>query len=151
MWCCHLMQLTTSTPWVISQATGQIANFSFQVWSGDWSGVSFTQSMYWLSDNFVITLAVKCKVLFLISVLANEDLLKSVLECLDLVVSSWKRDHPSDTEDDVLVGLSSEDEAEGLATQPRVARKGAKFLQLSQQKFLQLFWWCLNHLLMRFW
>ena len=60
----------------------------------------------------------------LVSVLADEDLLKLVLECLDLVVSSWKRDRP-DTKDDVLVGLSSEDEVEGLATQPRVARKGA--------------------------
>ena len=59
---------------------------------------------------------------FLISVLANEDLLKSVLECLALMVSSWKKDHPSDTEDDITVGLSSKDEAEGLATAPRVAR-----------------------------
>ena len=31
--------------------------------------------------------------------------------------------HPSDTEDETLVGLSSEDEAEGLAALPRVARQ----------------------------
>ena len=62
---------------------------------------------------------------FLISVLADEDLLKLVLECLDRVVLTWKRDHPSNTEEDTLVGLSSEDEVEGLATEPRVARKGA--------------------------
>ena len=61
---------------------------------------------------------------FLISVLVDEDLLNLVLECSDLVVSLWKRDHPSDTEDDVLVGLSSKDEAEGLTTQPGVARRG---------------------------
>ena len=61
---------------------------------------------------------------FLISVLADENLLKSVLECSDLLVSMWKRDHPSDTEDDELVGLSSKDEVKGLATQPGVARKG---------------------------
>ena len=111
---------------------GQVTYFAFQVWSGDWSGVPFTQSMYWLGDNFTTIFAVECMVSFLASVLADEDLLKSVLECLDLVVSSWKRDHPSDTKDNVLVGLSSEDKAEGLATQPGVARKGSEFLQLSQ-------------------
>ena len=62
--------------------------------------------------------------LFLVSVLADGDLLKLVLECSDLVISSSKRDHPSDTEDKVLVGLSSEDEAEGLANQPGVTRRG---------------------------
>ena len=59
--------------------------------------------------------------LFLISVLADEDLLKSVLECSELVVSRWKVCHPSDTED-ITVGLSSEDEAKGLAASPGVAR-----------------------------
>ena len=82
--------------------------------------------MYWLSDNFNIIFIVECMVSFLISVLADEDLLKSVLECSELLASSWKRYHPSDTEDEELVGLSSEDEVEGLATQPRVARKGAR-------------------------
>ena len=60
--------------------------------------------------------------LFVVSVLANEDLLKSVLECSALQVSHWKVDHPSDTEEDVTVGLSSKDEAEGLEPIPRVAR-----------------------------
>ena len=41
------------------------------------------------------------------------------------MVSTWKRDYPSDTKNDVLVRLSSKDEVEGLATEPRVARKGA--------------------------
>ena len=37
-------------------------------------------------------------------------------------VSRWKVDHHSDTEDDQVVGLSSEDEAEGLPATLRVAR-----------------------------
>ena len=63
--------------------------------------------------------------LFVISALADEDLLKSVLECSALQVSHWKVDHPSDTEEDVTVGLSSENEAEGLEPTPRVARHGS--------------------------
>ena len=39
-----------------------------------------------------------------------------------LKVSRWKVDHHSDTEDDEVVGLSSEDEAEDLPAAPRVAR-----------------------------
>ena len=39
-------------------------------------------------------------------------------------VSRWKTLHPSDTEDERNVGLSSEDEAEGLETAPGVARRG---------------------------
>ena len=38
-------------------------------------------------------------------------------------VSRWKILHPSDTEDERNVGLSSEDEAEGLETAPGVARR----------------------------
>ena len=45
-----------------------------------------------------------------------------MLECSALKVSSWKVGHPSDTEDETLVGLSSEDEAEGLVALPGVAR-----------------------------
>ena len=60
--------------------------------------------------------------LFFVSVLADEDLLKSVLECLDLMVLRWKVYHPSDTKEDITVGLSSEDETEGLGASPRVAR-----------------------------
>ena len=57
-----------------------------------------------------------------IPVLADRDLLKSVLECSELVTSLWKRGHPSDTEEDPAVGLSSEDEATGLEPAPGVAR-----------------------------
>ena len=58
----------------------------------------------------------------LISVLDDRDLLKSVLECSELVTSLWKCGHPSDTEEDPAVRLSSEDEAAGLEPKPRVAR-----------------------------
>ena len=51
---------------------------------------------------------------FLLSVLADSSLLKSVLECSPLKASSWKDHHPLDTEDKVAVGLASEDEVEGL-------------------------------------
>ena len=40
-----------------------------------------------------------------------------------LKVSRWKVEHPSDTEDETMVGLSSEDEAEGLEAIPGVARR----------------------------
>ena len=57
-----------------------------------------------------MTFMVTCMVLCLISVLADKDLLKSVLECLALFPSLWMRDHPSDTEDEAVVRLLSEDE-----------------------------------------
>ena len=38
-------------------------------------------------------------------------------------MSRWKIQHPSDTEDDCAVGLTSEDEAEGLEPTPGVARR----------------------------
>ena len=120
------MWLTTSTPQVSSQVTVWVALFAFQVWSGDWLSDLFTQSMYWLSDNFTTAFMVECMVSFLISVLADEDLLKSLLECSELMISAWKRDHPSNAEDDTVVRLSSKDEAEGLATAPGVARQGSR-------------------------
>ena len=49
-------------------------------------------------------------------------LLKSMWECSKLKVSQWKILHPSNTEDDCAVGLSSEDEAEGLEATPGVSR-----------------------------
>ena len=38
------------------------------------------------------------------------------------MVLRWKVDHPLDTEEEIAVGLSSEDEVEGLVASPRVAR-----------------------------
>ena len=45
-------------------------------------------------------------------------------ECSEIKESHWKIAHPSDTEDERNVGLSSEDEAEGLEVAPGVARRG---------------------------
>ena len=45
-----------------------------------------------------------------------------MLECSVMKMSRWKVDHHSDTEDDKHVGLSSEDEADGLPATSRVAR-----------------------------
>ena len=59
------------------------------------------------------------------SVRADHDLLKSVWECSEMKVSQWKILHPSDTEDEQNVGISSEDEAEGLEAAPGVARHGS--------------------------
>ena len=56
------------------------------------------------------------------SVKADSNLLKMVWECSNLKVSQWKIQHPSDTEDKHTIGLTSEDEAEGLEAAPRVAR-----------------------------
>ena len=54
--------------------------------------------------------------------LADHDNLKSILECSQLMMSKWKHDHPSDTEDETLVSLMYEDEAEGMDWCERVAR-----------------------------
>ena len=75
------MWLTTSVLQVSSQVSGWISYFAFQIWSGDWSGVPFIQLMYWSGDHFTTNFTVECMVLFFISVLADEDLLKSVLDC----------------------------------------------------------------------
>ena len=58
------------------------------------------------------------------SVKADCQLLKSVWECSELKVSCWKILHPSDTENEQAVGLTSEDEAEGLEPAPGVSRRG---------------------------
>ena len=56
------------------------------------------------------------------SVKADSNLLKTVWECSDLKVSRWKIQHLSDTEDKCTIGLTSEDEAEGLEAAPGVTR-----------------------------
>ena len=55
----------------------------------------------------------------------TRDLLKSVWECSEMKVSQWKILHPSDTEDEQNVGISSKDEAEDLEAAPGVARRGS--------------------------
>ena len=47
------------------------------------------------------------------SVRANKELIKDVLTCTALTLSTYKTGHPDDTDDPEAVGGSSEDEAEG--------------------------------------
>ena len=61
---------------------------------------------------------------FYISVVTDADNVKDVLEVLGLMVTQWKGAHPSNTEDEVNMGLTSEDEAEGLGPQTGVAWRG---------------------------
>ena len=49
-----------------------------------------------------------------LSVRANEELVKDVLTCTALTPSTYKAQHPDDTDDQDAVGGSSEDEAEGM-------------------------------------
>ena len=55
---------------------------------------------------------------------ADRNLLKSVWECSNIKLSRWRILHPSDTEDERNVGISSEDKAEGLEDAAGVARCG---------------------------
>ena len=48
------------------------------------------------------------------SVHANKELIKDILTCTALTPSTYKTQHPDDTDDPEAVGGSSEDEAEGL-------------------------------------
>ena len=59
--------------------------------------------------------------LLCISVHADEDLEKYVLETLKLCCTMFKLKCPADTEDEALVGISSEDEAEDLDLDPAIA------------------------------
>ena len=52
--------------------------------------------------------------------ISDADLLKFVLECSPLLTLPYKAEHMSDTEDGAEVGLSSEDEAEGLPLSPGI-------------------------------
>ena len=56
--------------------------------------------------------------------IADADLMKSVLETSRLLTLPYRAEHPSDTEDRLNIGLSSEDEAEGLLTGPGRAHRG---------------------------
>ena len=56
--------------------------------------------------------------------MADEDNIKDILLTSPLMVSWYRAEHPSDTEDKGGVGLLSEDEAEGLGPEAEVAWKG---------------------------
>ena len=56
--------------------------------------------------------------------MADEDNVKDVLLTSPLMVSWYRKEHPSDTEDEGDVGLSSEAEAEGLDPEAGAAQRG---------------------------
>ena len=60
---------------------------------------------------------------FSFSVMADEDNVKDILLTSTLMVSWHRVEHPLDMEDEGGVGLSSEDEAEGLGPEAEVAQK----------------------------
>ena len=78
-------------------------------------------------------------VAFLISVIADADVMKSVLETSRLLTLPYKAEHPSNTEDGHEVGLTSE----GLPAGPGVACGGVVLvlLQLLGQEG-RTKWWC---------
>ena len=61
---------------------------------------------------------------FSLSVMADEDNIKDVLLTSPSMVSWYRAEHPLDTEDEGGVGLSSEDEEEGLGPEAEVTQKG---------------------------
>ena len=86
-------------PQVSSQVIGQVSLLPFRSgWVIGWVIHLLSWCIGWVTTLPLILQS--SMVSFLISVLANEDLLKLVLECLELMISAWKRDHPSDNEDD---------------------------------------------------
>ena len=56
--------------------------------------------------------------------IADADLMKSVLEMSRLLTLPYKAEHPSDIEDGLEVGLSSEDEVDSLPADPGRAHRG---------------------------
>ena len=82
-------------------------------------------SIYWLHCwslcmvNLLVTL-------LCISVHAGEDLEKYVLETSKLCCTMFKLKCPADTEDEALVGISSEDEAEDINLDPGHHSSGSK-------------------------
>ena len=58
-----------------------------------------------------------------LSVALDNDNQKMVLSVQDIRLSAHKDAHPSDSEDNVDIGLSSEEEAEDLAESPHIRRK----------------------------
>ena len=94
---------------VIGHIPGHIAYLALFVWSTYWS----------LS----------------ISVVADTDNIKDVLEVIEvsgLMVIWWKQAHPSDTEDEANVSLTSKDKVEEREHQPGVACRGLPACQPPQ-------------------
>ena len=106
--------------WVIEWVTYWVNKF---ILHQRWQWVN-DQMSEWMNETFCLQNMNEYvnEWLAVFSVLADASLLKSVLECSVLEVSRWKVEHLTDTKDDVMVGLTSEDEAEGLPTTLGIAR-----------------------------
>ena len=93
--------------------------------AGGWASIACTMWLsYWSHCNCTCVSSSHLAGHFSISVIADADLMKSVLETSRLLTSLYKAEHPSDTEDRLNVGLSSKDEAEGLLTNLGRAHRG---------------------------
>ena len=52
----------------------------------------------------------------------QKDLVKDVMVCGDVLMSTYKTQHPDDTDDPQDVGLSSDDEATGMGEEIGISR-----------------------------
>ena len=59
----------------------------------------------------------------LITVKADEDLNKYIFECSRLSCTLWKHHFPQDMEDEAAIGISSEDEVDGMPLVSHQARE----------------------------
>ena len=66
---------------------------------------------------------IEWSLVYLLLVWANSELVKDVLTCRPLENSVYKSQHPDDTEDLDAVGMSSEDEAEGMGDILGISRR----------------------------
>ena len=66
---------------------------------------------------------IEWSLVYLLLVRANRELVKDVLTCRPLENSVYKSRHPDDTDDPDAVGMSSEDEAEGMGDILGVSRR----------------------------
>ena len=93
--------------------TGHVAGLL--VWSHEWSPCYMVLLFAWLTYQSLC-----------ISVHADEDLEKYVLATSKLCCMMFKHKCPADTEDEALVGISSEDEAEDLDLDPAIAHQAVR-------------------------
>ena len=66
---------------------------------------------------------IKGLLVLLLSIQADKQLVKDVLTCRPLENSLYKSHHPDNTDDPDTVGVSSEDEAEGMEDILEVSRR----------------------------
>ena len=99
-----------------------------ECWSPCWSHCSIYWShcsIYW-SCCWLLCMVNLLVTLLCLSVCADEDLEKYVLETLKLCCTMFKLKCPADTEDEALVGISSEDEAEDMDLDPAIIHRAVR-------------------------